>query len=82
MACVALVAVPLLRKARSQGAPAPAAWTALGAAGVLVIGSVLLYVLWSNWSWHAPPPDDSPAEHGGASGARTSRAIPTTSRAG
>lgn len=48
---VAAVAVPLLKS--SPNAPAPATWAALGAAGVLVIGSAVLYATWSNWSWHS-----------------------------
>ena len=56
VAGVALVAVPLLR----PGGQSPAPWAALGAAGVLVAGSVVLYVVWSNWSWHARPAADSP----------------------
>ncbi len=48
---VAAVAVPLLKS--SANAPAPAPWAALGAAGVLVFGSAILYVVWSNWSWHS-----------------------------
>jgi cytochrome c-type biogenesis protein CcmH len=56
VAGVALVAVPLLRPA----AQSPAPWAALGAAGILVAGSVVLYVVWSNWSWHAQPAADSP----------------------
>ena len=48
---VAAVAVPLLKS--SPSAPAPAPWAALGAAGVLVFGSAILYVVWSNWSWHS-----------------------------
>jgi cytochrome c-type biogenesis protein CcmH len=55
---VALVAIPLLRRSPTQ--LAPATWTALAAAGVLFIGSAVLYELWTNWSWHAPPPADSP----------------------
>jgi cytochrome c-type biogenesis protein CcmH len=54
---VLAVVLPLLR---SPGALAPAPWAALGAAGVLVLGSVLLYLAWSNWSWHAAPAADSP----------------------
>ena len=48
---VAAVAVPLLKS--SPNAPAPATWAALSAAGLLVIGSAILYVTWSNWSWHS-----------------------------
>jgi cytochrome c-type biogenesis protein CcmH len=58
VAVVALVAVPLLRQ-RAAG-PTPAPWSALITAGVLVVGSALLYVTWSNWPWHAPPAADSP----------------------
>jgi cytochrome c-type biogenesis protein CcmH len=54
---VAAVAVPLLRSAPN----APAPWAALGATGVLVIGSAILYTTWSNWSWHsAAEPADNP----------------------
>jgi cytochrome c-type biogenesis protein CcmH len=56
VAGVLLVVVPLLRPAGAGAAP----WTAMIAAGVLVIGSAVLYVSWSNWSWRAPPPADSP----------------------
>jgi cytochrome c-type biogenesis protein CcmH len=58
IAGVALIAVPLLRKVPGDIAPAP--WAALGAAGVLVIGSAVLYATLTNWSWRAPPPADSP----------------------
>jgi cytochrome c-type biogenesis protein CcmH len=58
IAGVAFVAVPLLRRVPAQTAPAP--WAALGAAGVLVIGSAVLYASLSNWSWRAEPPADSP----------------------
>jgi len=58
IAGVAVVAVPLLRRTPTQ--LAPATWTALAAAGVLVIGSAVLYAVWTNWSWRAPPPSDSP----------------------
>jgi cytochrome c-type biogenesis protein CcmH len=54
---VIAVVIPLLRR---PAALAPAPWAALGAAGVLVMGSVLLYLTWSNWSWHAAPAADSP----------------------
>jgi cytochrome c-type biogenesis protein CcmH len=53
---IAAVVIPLLR-ARPQ---APAPWTALAAAAVLVIGGAVLYMALSNWSWRAPPPADSP----------------------
>jgi cytochrome c-type biogenesis protein CcmH len=59
VAGVAVVAVPLLRAA-APSAPAPAPWTALAATAVLVIGSALLYILWSNWPWRSTPPADSP----------------------
>ncbi|HEY3786921.1 MAG TPA: hypothetical protein VGL55_16730 [Steroidobacteraceae bacterium] len=55
---VALVAVPLLRPLRTQAAPAP--WTALAVAGVLVLGSVVLYLTWSNWSWREDTSADGP----------------------
>jgi cytochrome c-type biogenesis protein CcmH len=58
IAGVALIAIPLLRRVPTDLAPAP--WAALGAAGVLVIGSAVLYASLTNWSWHAPPPADSP----------------------
>jgi len=58
IAGVALIAVPLLRRGTSQIAPAP--WAALSAAGVLVIGSAVLYASLTNWAWHAEPPGDSP----------------------
>ena len=58
IAGVAIIAVPLLRRSPTQLAPAP--WAALGAAGVLVIGSAVLYATFTNWSWHAAPADDSP----------------------
>jgi cytochrome c-type biogenesis protein CcmH len=58
IAGVAVIAVPLLRRVPTQLAPAP--WTALAAAGVLVIGSAVLYATLTNWSWHSAPSDDSP----------------------
>jgi cytochrome c-type biogenesis protein CcmH len=58
VAGVALIAIPLLRRSSSQLAPAP--WAALSAAGVLVLGSAVLYASLSNWSWRAEPPADSP----------------------
>jgi|HubBroStandDraft_1064217.scaffolds.fasta_scaffold01082_11 cytochrome c-type biogenesis protein CcmH len=59
VAVVAVIAVPLLRRGPAQ-AGEPATWSALAAAGVLVVGSAVLYVCWSNWLWHAPPAADSP----------------------
>jgi len=56
--CVAVVIVPLLKPAPSKAATAP--WTAAAATGVLAIGSVGLYVSWSNWSWHKSPGVASP----------------------
>jgi|SRR5215469_11339459 len=56
--CVAVIAVPLLKPVPSQAAAAP--WTAVAAAGVLVIGSAGLYTTWSNWSWHKSPGIGSP----------------------
>ncbi|HEV2227355.1 MAG TPA: hypothetical protein VGR86_00235 [Steroidobacteraceae bacterium] len=51
MVAVAVVTIPLVRAGASAGSPAP--WTALAAAGVLVVGSAVLYVTWSNWAWHS-----------------------------
>jgi cytochrome c-type biogenesis protein CcmH len=56
--CVAVIAVPLLKPAPTQGAAAP--WTALAAAGVLIGGAVALYAAWSNWSWTKSPGVASP----------------------
>lgn len=56
--CVAVIAVLLLKPAASQAAAAP--WTALAASAVLVIGSVALYAVWSNWSWSKSPGVESP----------------------
>jgi cytochrome c-type biogenesis protein CcmH len=55
---VAAVAVPLLRRRGNGVGPAPAA--ALTASALLIGGSSVLYLLLSNWSWHAAPPADSP----------------------
>jgi len=57
-ACVAVIAVPLLKPMPAQTARAPR--TAIAAAGVLVIGSVALYTAWSNWSWRQSPGVASP----------------------
>jgi cytochrome c-type biogenesis protein CcmH len=51
LAGVLAVLIPLLRRSATGGPPAH--WAALGAAGVLVIGSAVLYVVWSNWPWRA-----------------------------
>jgi cytochrome c-type biogenesis protein CcmH len=58
LAAVSALARPLLR--RTAAGAAPASWTALAVAAVLVAGSAVLYVSWSNWLWHAPPAADSP----------------------
>jgi cytochrome c-type biogenesis protein CcmH len=58
LVAVAAVAVPLLRSGAS--ASLPATWTALASAAVLAIGSAVLYVTWSNWSWHPQASADSP----------------------
>ena len=57
LASVVLVAMPLLRRS-SAGPGAP--WTALAAAGLLVVGSAALYATWSNWPWRAVKVADSP----------------------
>jgi cytochrome c-type biogenesis protein CcmH len=57
VAAVLVVAVPLLR--RGPLTP-PARWTAVAAAGLLIVGSTLLYVTWSNWPWRTAPAADSP----------------------
>jgi cytochrome c-type biogenesis protein CcmH len=58
LAGILAVVIPLLRRSAAGGPPAH--WAALSAAGVLVIGSAVLYVLWSNWPWRAAVPADSP----------------------
>src|ERR1700744_5328025 len=58
VAVVLLIAIPLLRRGPTQLAPAP--WTALAATGVLVIGSAVLYAVWTNWKWGPEPAADSP----------------------
>ncbi len=55
---VALVVVPLLRKKPTESPPAP--WAAMAAAGVLAIGSTMLYLRLTNWSWQATAPADTP----------------------
>ncbi len=56
--CVAVIAVPLLKRVPSKASAAP--WTAIAAGIVLVVGSVGLYATWSNWSWHKSPGIASP----------------------
>jgi len=58
LASVVAVAIPLLR--RGAAGPATAPWSALAAAGLLVIGSAALYLTWSKWRWHPAPAADSP----------------------
>src|SRR2546421_8710030 len=55
---VIAVAIPLIR--RGTGSTTPAPWAALAATVLLVIGSAVLYVSWSNWPWRAVIPADSP----------------------
>lgn len=57
VAAVLVVAIPLLRRTPHSAA---APWTALAVAAVLVVGSALLYVSWSSWSWREGPAADSP----------------------
>jgi cytochrome c-type biogenesis protein CcmH len=58
LASVLAVTLPLLRRAK-EGAP-PAPWAALVAGGMLLVGSALLYLTWSHWSWRSAPAPDSP----------------------
>src|ERR1700674_3333619 len=60
VAGVIVVAVPLLRRGATAGAPGPAPWAAIAATGLLVVGSRVLYVSWSTWPWRTVPPGDSP----------------------
>ena len=55
---VTLVVIPLLRAKPTEHAPAP--WAALIAAGFLGLGSVVLYLSLTNWSWRAQPAEDTP----------------------
>jgi len=68
VAGVIVVAIPLLRRGVTAAAPGPASWAAVAATGVLVIGSAVLYVSWSNWRWRTVTPGLA-AEHGRAPGA-------------
>jgi cytochrome c-type biogenesis protein CcmH len=58
VASVVLVAIPLLRPSTTGSPGAP--WTALATAGLLVVGSAMLYLTWSNWPWHPAAAADSP----------------------
>lgn len=58
VACVALVAVPLTKPVASKLPPSSV--TALATAGVLVIGSALLYVSLSNYPWNKTAGVNSP----------------------
>ncbi len=58
VASVGVVVIPLLKRLPTQLAPAP--WAALVAAGVLMIGSAVLYAILSNWPWTAASPADTP----------------------
>jgi len=58
IAGVALVAIPLLRTKPADTTPAP--WAALAAAGVLAVGSTVLYVRLTNWSWQTSVAEDTP----------------------
>jgi cytochrome c-type biogenesis protein CcmH len=58
IAGVALIAVPLLKKKPVEYSPAP--WAALIATGILAIGSTVLYIRLTNWSWQTTTADDSP----------------------
>src|ERR1700693_2809443 len=60
VAGVIVVAVPLLRRGATAGAPAPAPWAAIAATGLLVVGSAVLYVSWSNLPWRTVTPGGSP----------------------
>jgi cytochrome c-type biogenesis protein CcmH len=58
IAGVALIAVPLLKKKPVEYSPAP--WAALIATGILAVGSTVLYIRLTNWSWQTTTADDSP----------------------
>jgi cytochrome c-type biogenesis protein CcmH len=58
IAGVALIAVPLLKKRPVEYSPAP--WAALTAAVLLAVGSTVLYVRLTNWSWETKVTEDSP----------------------
>ena len=58
VASVGVVVIPLVKRVPTRLAPAP--WAALIAAGVLMIGSAVLYAILSNWPWTAASPADTP----------------------
>jgi cytochrome c-type biogenesis protein CcmH len=58
IAGIALIAIPLLKKKPTQYSPAP--WAALVAAGVIAIGSTVMYVRLTNWSWQTKAGEDTP----------------------
>jgi len=58
IAGVVLIAVPLLKKKPVEYSPAP--WAALIATGLLAVGSTVLYVRLTNWSWETKVTEDSP----------------------
>lgn len=59
IAGIALIAIPLLKKTPTEFSPAP--WAALIAAGVIGIGSTVMYVRMTNWSWQTKASEDTPA---------------------
>jgi len=58
LGAAALVAIPLLKGAQPDAQPAP--WAALSAGAVVLVGSAVLYLSLSNWSWRAEAAPDSP----------------------
>jgi cytochrome c-type biogenesis protein CcmH len=58
IAGIALIAIPLLKKKPTEYSPAP--WAALIAAGVIAIGSTVMYVRMTNWSWQTSASEDTP----------------------
>ncbi len=58
VAGIALIAIPLLKKRPVEYSPAP--WAALIATVILALGSTLLYLRWTNWSWQAKSAEDTP----------------------
>jgi cytochrome c-type biogenesis protein CcmH len=58
IAGIALIAIPLLKKKPTEYSPAP--WAALVAAGVIAIGSTVMYVRMTNWSWQTKASEDTP----------------------